>query len=327
MRALTFHVLRLLSSGEFHSGEALARRLAVTRASVWNALNEAQSAGLSVQRVRSRGYRLLDPLDWIDAAAVERALADVPLRLEVVDQCASTNMLLLERAERAEPSGLVIAAELQSRGRGRLGRPWRSGLANALTFSLLWRFERGAAGLAGLSLAVGVAIARALRQRGAQVELKWPNDLQWRGRKLGGILIELRGDALGPCVAVIGIGINIRLDDAARRAIDQPVCDAADAGAGGITRTEWLTLLLRELHATLRRFERDGFEPLRAEWDCYHAHRERPVRIELPDGSRVYGKAIGVDGQGALRVERDDGCVHVFISGEVSLRAADVAGD
>ena len=114
--------------------------------------------------------------------------------LEIVDEAASTNTLLLERAAKGARSGEALAAEWQTHGRGRLGRLWHAAPCGALTFSLVWRFARGSAALAGLSLAAGLALVRALTKLGvSDVRVKWPNDLVWHGRKLAGILIEMQG--------------------------------------------------------------------------------------------------------------------------------------
>src|SRR6185503_9281051 len=132
--------------------------------------------------------------------------------LEVVDTASSTNSLLLARAAAGADSGTVIAAEWQSAGRGRAGRAWLAGIGGALVFSVLRRFAQGAGVLSGLSLAVGVAVVRGLHAiLGCRAGLKWPNDIVWEGKKVGGILIELSGDMLGPSTAVIGIGLNVRL--------------------------------------------------------------------------------------------------------------------
>lgn len=324
VRPLTFAVLRLLSDAEFHSGESLARRLDVSRASIWNALNEAASLGLAVQRLHGRGYRLAQALDWLDAARINADVAGTGLRVELRDCCGSTNAELLRALERGEPGGLVLAAELQTAGRGRLGRAWHSGLASALTFSSLWRFERPVAGLAGLSLAVGVAIARSLRRHGVQAQLKWPNDLLWQERKLGGILIEVRGDALGPCAAVIGIGLNVRLDAGERSRIDQPVADVREAGATTLSRSTLLAGMLAELAASMHTFSAQGFSAMRAEWLRYHAHQDREVSLTLADGTGVTGIASGIDDSGRLLLETGAG-PRSFLSGDVSLRAVHAA--
>ncbi|RPI44748.1 MAG: biotin--[acetyl-CoA-carboxylase] ligase [Betaproteobacteria bacterium] len=313
-------MLRRLADGEFHSGERLAQALQVSRGSIWNALNEARAAGLDVQRIHGRGYRLREPLDWLDAPGIDAALEPHGLAVRVVDCCESTNADMLIEAEMGVSSGRVLVAEMQTRGRGRLGRRWHSGIASALTFSLLWRFERSVAGLAGLSLAVGVAIARALRIQGIGAELKWPNDLLWQGRKLGGILIEVRGDSLGPCAAVIGVGLNVRLGAAEKQRIDQPAADLSETGMPRRSRTEWLTHVLAELAAVLPRFDAQGFAAVHEEWMRYHAHQGARVCLVMPDGTKLEGEALGVDESACLLIATDHGVESVH-AGDVSLRA------
>lgn len=319
MRTLTFSVLKRLSDGDFHSGEMLARDLVVSRASIWNALNEAAEYGIEVARVHGRGYRLSAPLDWLDSGRINASVAAHGLAVRVVDTCGSTNAEMLRAAEAGAPSGDVLAAELQTEGRGRLGRTWHSSVASSLTFSLLWRFERSVAGLGGLSLAVGLAVARALHARKIGVGLKWPNDLLWQGRKLGGILIEVRGDSLGPCAAVIGIGLNVRLRDDVKARIDQPAADLIDASDEPVFRSDLLIGVLAELAAMLTVFDSQGFAPLRDEWMRHHAHQDLAVDLSSPDGSILHGIARGVDEQARLLIETESG-IRAIHTGDVSLR-------
>lgn len=322
MKPLTYRVLQSLALGEFRSGAALAQAMGVSRGSIWHAIRELDEAGLNVYRVRGRGYRLEQPVSLLDAGSVRRLLGahGGSLTLEFATAAASTSTLAMQRARDGAPSGTVIAAEWQTAGRGRHGRSWHAGLADGLTFSLVWRFTRGAAVLSGLSLATGVALVRAIRSFGAtDVGLKWPNDIVWRGRKLAGILIEMQGDALGPTCAVIGIGINVRLSAAARARIDQPVGDMETACGAPVDRNAVLARVLLELCAVLARFEGQSFGALRAEWQRYHAWQERSVTVSLPDGRTESGVARGVDQAGALIVSTRNGVRH-YHSGEVSLR-------
>lgn len=322
MKPLAYRILESLAAGEFRSGEALAHALGVSRGSVWHGVRELERAGLEIYRVRGRGYRLRQPLSLLRPAEVTRGLGGRGRRfaVEVVGTVGSTNTLALERARGNAPSGTLIAAEWQTAGRGRLGRAWHTAVAGALTFSLVWRFAQGAAFVSGLSLAVGVALVRALQKLGVpDVKLKWPNDLTWRGRKLAGILIEMQGDALGPTCAVIGIGVNIRLTQALRRHIDQAATDLESACGRVVDRNAVLAGILTELDSVLEAFERHGFAPLRAEWQRNHAWEGRQVTIHLPDGRRERGVARGVDDDGALQVAVR-GSLRRYHSGEVSLR-------
>jgi BirA family biotin operon repressor/biotin-[acetyl-CoA-carboxylase] ligase len=321
MNPLTLATLRLLGDGTFRSGEDIAQSLGVTRATVWNAIREAGSLGLDVQRVRGRGYRLEGGPAWLDAARVVGLLGAQAGRfhVRVAESLASTNSELMAEAARGAPSGSVLAAELQTGGRGRRGRAWASGLGSSLTFSLLWRFEQGAAGLSGLSLAVGVAVARALAGAGATgVRLKWPNDIVRNGRKLGGILVELQGDALGPAAVVVGIGLNVRLPAGVREAVDQPVADLAEAG-GDSDRNALLARVLAELADALDRFALQGFTPFEASFRELHALHGQPARVQLPDGKTLEGTVEGTAADGALLLRAASGVVRLH-GGEVSLR-------
>ncbi len=328
MKLLAHRVLRLLADAEFRSGEALARALGMSRASVWQAVRELEAAGLEIYKVRGRGYRLAQPLSLLDPSEIERHLGPWAGRLafEIVASAGSTNTLLMERAQAGAAHATVIAAEWQSDGRGRRGRAWHADLGGALTFSLLWRFVQGAGVLAGLSLAVGVALVRALEKLGvAGSGLKWPNDVVWRGRKLAGILIEMQGDALGPSLAVIGIGVNVRLSDAVRSRIDQEVTDLENACGRALDRNEVLALLLVELYGMLETFTREGFAPLRGEWQRHHAHQDRAVTVTLPDARRESGIARGVAEDGALLLETRGG-LRRYHSGEISVRPSNGDG-
>jgi BirA family biotin operon repressor/biotin-[acetyl-CoA-carboxylase] ligase len=323
MNNLTLQVLRVLSQAEFRSGEALARSFGVSRGTIHNALKGLDGVGLRVVRSRGLGYRLEDPPSWLDVERIRAAAGDAAgtLILHVEASCESTNTVLVDLAREGAASGTVVAAELQTDGRGRRGRSWESALGAALTFSLLWRFECGVAALTGLSLAVGVALARALRGLGSrEIMLKWPNDLVLPGGKLGGILIEVEGDALGPSAAVIGIGLNVRLSPTLRSRVDQPAVDLVEAGATTADRNAVLGALLRELCLDLSAFEEQGFAPFRAEWQNYHAHQDRPVTLLRPDGVREVGFARGVNEDGALLLEQGE-TTRVCLAGDVSLRA------
>ena len=330
---LGFSLLRQLADGAFHSGEDLAAQVGLTRARVSQVLKDAEEAGLALERIKGRGYRLLEAPDFLDAKAVRAALAEQTagrraahhLTVEVVDQIDSTSSELLRRAQKRDIHGVALAAEWQTAGRGRRGRTWTAIAGGSLTFSLGWGFEQGAGFLAGLSLAVGVAVARALDAEGFRgISLKWPNDIIHRHLKVGGILIEVNGDALGPSTTVIGVGLNIRLPAIARKDIAVPVTDLASIagrGARDIDRNRLLARLIAELAAVLERYATEGFTPFAAEWQHRHAYQGKPVTLILPDGATVAGKVAGVDASGAL-VLADGPRRARFLSGEISLRRA-----
>jgi BirA family biotin operon repressor/biotin-[acetyl-CoA-carboxylase] ligase len=322
VKPLTFAVLRLLSDGEFHSGEEMAQQLKVSRASIWQAMRNLDEAGVDLFRVPGRGYRLREPWQWIDKDKIHAGLGDKSgfFDLEIADCLASTNSRLLEKAVQGAAHGSCVITEMQTSGRGRRGREWHANLGGSLTFSLLWRFNQGAGYLSGLSLAVGVALMRALNQAGvSDAGLKWPNDVLHQHRKLAGILIELQGDMLGPSAAVIGIGINLKLSGKVLNRIDQAVVDFYAIRGNVPERNLLLANILLHLADVLNEFDEGGFSSLRGEWLKYHVYHEKQVLLMLPDGSHHEGHLLDVADDGALLVRTAVGKQR-FTSGEISLR-------
>lgn len=319
-------LLQALADGPV-SGDALAREAGLTRAAVWKRIEALREAGVPIEAAAGRGYRLAAPLDLLDVAAIRAALpsaVDAGLAaLDVAWSIESTNTALLR--EPAPTHGArVLFAERQTGGRGRRGRTWQSPLAASLLVSVSRAFEGGLARLGGLSLVAGIATAEALRDTGlADVGLKWPNDIVVERdgglRKLGGVLVEGGGEHGGPARAVVGIGLNVRLPDAASATIDQPWIDVATLG-GTRPRNALAAALLARLLPALDAFDRDGFAPFAARWPAFDVLRDRDVVLQLHD-RQVQARVLGLADDGALRVRDADG-ERVVHAGEVSLRSA-----
>ena len=327
MNNYTFPILKQLADGKFHSGEALATHFGVTRATIWNAVQHAQSLGIEIFSVRGRGYKLPQPIDFLDEKQVLQAIGEQRawFKLEILDEVPSTNTYLMQQASKGAAHVTCVAAHVQSKGRGRRGRTWVSALGSSLTFSLLWRFNCSAAALSGLSLAVGVALIRALTSLGVtNAQLKWPNDVLIDNKKLAGILIDLNGDMDGPSAAVVGVGVNLRLPENVLNNIDQPAIDLAttsiDADSSQIDQNKLLGVLLKNLADVLSDFEQNGFLGVRDEWLRYHAYQNKAVRMLLHDGRNVDGTVSGVADDGILLVETALG-LQRFSAGEISLRS------
>jgi BirA family biotin operon repressor/biotin-[acetyl-CoA-carboxylase] ligase len=326
VRPLTFTLLRELSAERFISGVELAEKHGVSRSAISDALKEVNNLGVQVFSLTRRGYRLAEPLQLLDIDVIRQRMGSSAHRLDLrlADVIDSTNTELLNQAASGAVSGTCLAAELQTAGRGRRGRVWKSALGASLTFSLLWRFEIGAASLGGLSLAVGLAVANALRALGIDAELKWPNDIVVDGKKLGGILIETQGDMLGPMIAVIGVGLNVRLPESIKLTIDQPVTDLATVSADAavaspaLNRNILLPAILAQLVAVLDQFQRGGFGSLRDQWRVLHAHQGCWVDVNGATECFV-AKVLDVSEDGALIVERDGARLRLTAA-EISIR-------
>ncbi|HTG77514.1 MAG TPA: biotin--[acetyl-CoA-carboxylase] ligase [Steroidobacteraceae bacterium] len=328
-------LLGLLCDGSLHSGAQLAAALGVSRAAVWKLVGELRAAGVAIDSLSRRGYRLSAPVELLDAARMRAHACEqgrrLPDELEVHFLIDSTNDHLYAAPPPAPGAARVAFAELQSAGRGRRGRRWIAPFGSGLTFSISWTFAETPADLPALGLALGVAIAKVLSGLGAQrLSLKWPNDLLHDGRKLGGLLTQLRQESGGAATVVAGLGLNLALPDAARNAIeavnssDHPALAVADlAGAtpqGVPSRNLIASRLVLGFEDALREFATVGFTGFAQEWAALDALRGAPVRVHQ-GSERFEGTARGTDRDGALLVESAGRVLRVF-SGDVSVRSA-----
>ncbi len=322
-------LLRVLAPGHPVSGEALGRELGVSRAAVWKAVRRLVALGVPVEARRGRGYCLPAPLELLDPAAIRAALPpatrDQLGQLEVVAEIDSTNARVLAGGL---PLGTLAAcmAEYQSAGRGRRGRRWLAPPASGICLSVGGRMAAAPADFAALPAAVGLACATALEALGvAGVRLKWPNDLLLGDAKLGGVLIELRGEAQGPATLAVGIGLNLRLGAAARAAIVAAGGLApADltAVAPDLGRNRIAAALVEALATCIMRAPAGLSDAVLAGWAARDSMIGRRVSISSGSTERL-GIARGIDRSGALLLETADGSRQRVTAGEVTLRAAE----
>jgi BirA family biotin operon repressor/biotin-[acetyl-CoA-carboxylase] ligase len=326
-------VFQKLGPGGFHSGAELAAELGVSRNAIWKAVGALKELGVTIHAVRNRGYRLAVPTAPLSAARIHERLdahSQAHCRqLQIAWQLDSTNSTLSARNDLPPGRCDVLLAEVQSAGRGRRGRSWLATPGGALCLSLGWTFGQMPRDMASLGLVVGVCVLRAVREHlpesqrtATALQLKWPNDLLCDGCKLGGILIDMRAEAGGPSYVVIGIGLNVALDEAARAQIGatgtEP-CDLRYLEVSPLQRNEVAASLIECLLRGLAVFEQEGLKPFREEWQRADALRGKSVNVTtVQDATR--GLARGIDLDGALLVETANGLVR-FVSGEVTVRA------
>jgi BirA family biotin operon repressor/biotin-[acetyl-CoA-carboxylase] ligase len=316
----------LLADGRLHSGERLAQVLGLSRAAVWKGIERLRMRGIDIEAVPRRGYKLPDAVELLEESAIRAAVAGDRLNrlrsLAVLFDVDSTNTRLLALGPPPRGCTDIVLSELQHAGRGRRGRHWIAPFGGSIALSMSWSFADASRASPALSLCVGVAIARALERAGALgVGLKWPNDIWFDDRKMGGILIEVRAEASGPAHVVLGVGLNVRLSPGMRAQIEASGVKAAavaDACVAPPSRNFIAGAIIDALLSMLADFERDGFSGFREAWTALDALRDRPAQVMMGEAV-IYGTARGVDAHGALRLERD-GRVQEFVSGEVSLR-------
>ncbi len=321
-------LIRLLADGRFHSGEAIADHLGITRAAVWKSLHKtAEHYGLALECAHARGYRLRTPLELLDRSRLLAAMSaggrSRLAHLEIHDQIDSTNSYLMREAEAGAASGTACLAERQTAGRGRRGRGWVSPFGVNLYLSLLWRYPLAPAALGGSSLTAGAVVADVLRTLGARdLALKWPNDILWHRHKLAGLLVEVSGETQGPSHLVLGVGINLCMDARQACDIDQPWTNLARVMADHpVGRNELAARLLDALLAALERYGREGLAPFLDLWRGFDTFAGEPVQLFLGDRV-VRGRHAGIASDGSLQLDTDQGRMR-FQAGEVSLRGSD----
>jgi BirA family transcriptional regulator, biotin operon repressor / biotin---[acetyl-CoA-carboxylase] ligase len=325
---LVARVFDRLADGQFHSGEALASDLAVTRSAVWKAARALRELGATVHAVRNRGYRLANAAEPLNTQQILQQLTPAALerikRVDTVWSISSTNTMLMERPHPPPGTGEALLAEYQTAGRGRRGRSWMAPPGGAICLSLSWTFREMPRDLGALGLVIGVSALRALTKLGVtNVALKWPNDLLVEDRKLGGILIELRAESTGPTCVVIGIGLNASLGAALLKkiaAMGLTPIDLVTAGLKEPARNTVAAGLISSFVQGLLEFEQGGLKAFVQEWLNADALRGRMVTVQAPEGA-VLGIARGIDLDGSLLVETPSGGLRRFISGDVSVRA------
>ncbi|MFT6389579.1 MAG: BirA family biotin operon repressor/biotin-[acetyl-CoA-carboxylase] ligase [Cellvibrionaceae bacterium] len=318
-------LIRILADGGCHSGEEIGHRLGMSRSAVWKQLQKLVDFGLEVISLRGQGYRLSRKIDLLDQQLIYSALSSGVGRyiddLDVLFAVDSTNDHALKKSlSLREGKAYVCFAEYQRKGRGRRGRQWVSPLACNIYCSFSWQFEEGAAVLEGLSLAVGVAVARVVERLAVgSVSLKWPNDILLEGKKLGGVLLEMTGDPAGRCQVVIGVGINVGMPE--EQKIDQPWI-ALGPLISGVSRVQLAADITSQIVSLLSSYAKEGFAVYIAEWQALDAFLGRRVRV-VSGSQETIGVACGVAGNGALLLEVD-GIQQPFYAGELSLRLESV---
>ncbi|WP_348748960.1 bifunctional biotin--[acetyl-CoA-carboxylase] ligase/biotin operon repressor BirA [Pseudomonas rhodesiae] len=314
-------LLKLLKDGRFHSGEDLGAALGVSRSAVWKQLQNLEAElNLPIHRVRGRGYQLAAPLYLLDAEDIAELAPLLAWPIHISESVDSTNAEALRLIEAGYPAPFLVLAERQTAGRGRRGRKWVSPFAQNIYYSLVLRMDGGLRQLEGLSLVVGLAVMQALRDSGvSRAGLKWPNDVLVDGKKIAGILLELVGDPADICHVVLGIGINVNMQEV--EGVDQEWTSVALETGGTVNRNAVVAQLSMQLQRYLECHQKLGFTALQEEWELNHLWQGRLVSL-VAGVSRIDGRVLGIDGQGALRLSVA-GAEKTYSGGELSLRLRD----
>ncbi|MGV6827649.1 MAG: biotin--[acetyl-CoA-carboxylase] ligase [bacterium] len=318
-----YPLIGILCDGRFHSGEELAAEFNLSRSAIWKQLKQLeQETGLSIDSVRGRGYRIAGGLELLNRESLMAHLEDHHVgcleMVQILSATASTNDYLLENQESMPVgSGAVCLAEYQSAGKGRRGRPWVSVFGRNVMLSLSWRFQKPLSQLSGLSLAIGAAIAAALKRLGVEeLVVKWPNDLHVERRKLAGILIEATGDFDAPSTAVIGLGLNI--SQRGMGEIDQPWISLSEILPVLPERNLIAATVLGAMIEACKQFDEQGIAGFLGQLEAFDGYRGKQVALDMVNKT-VIGRYMGIDNSGGVVID-SEGRKQVFHGGEISFR-------
>ncbi|EKT52895.1 bifunctional biotin--[acetyl-CoA-carboxylase] ligase/biotin operon repressor BirA [Providencia burhodogranariea] len=317
--SIPLQLISILSDAQVHSGQQLGDTLGMTRAGINKHIKTVRSWGIEVQTITGKGYKLPYPINLLNVELIKKYIKDNDIIVEpVID---STNQYMLERIPHLS-SGDTCLAEYQSAGRGRRGRQWISPFGCNLYLSMYWKLDQGPAAAIGLSLVVGIIIAETLNKlTKGKIKVKWPNDLYLNDKKLAGILVELTGKTGDAAHIIIGVGINIGMGKnniEIENTINQEWASLADE-VESIERNILSVNIIQALKEALTLFEKEGLSPFVNRWFELDNFLGRSVKL-LIGNDVISGVEKGINQQGALLLEQDNGDIIPYIGGEISLR-------
>ncbi|EJD6509867.1 bifunctional biotin--[acetyl-CoA-carboxylase] ligase/biotin operon repressor BirA [Providencia rettgeri] len=317
--SIPLQLIDILADAQIHSGEQLGDKLGMTRAAINKHIKTLRSWGLNIETVTGKGYKLPHQINLLNRAVIKQQISDVNIIVEPVIN--STNQYMLERIPSLK-SGDTCLAEYQSAGRGRRGRQWVSPFGCNLYLSMYWKLDQGPAAAIGLSLVVGIVIAETLNKISQEkVKVKWPNDLYMNDKKLAGILVELTGKTGDAAHIIIGIGINIGMNKnniESSNTITQEWSSLRDE-VEDIERNELSVNIIKALRESLVIFENEGLKPFLDRWFKLDNFLNRGVKL-LIGNDIITGVERGINEQGALLLQKNNGEIIPYIGGEISLR-------
>ncbi|HBC7431764.1 TPA: bifunctional biotin--[acetyl-CoA-carboxylase] ligase/biotin operon repressor BirA [Providencia rettgeri] len=316
---IPLQLIDILADAQVHSGEQLGEQLGMTRSAINKHIKTLRFWGLNIETIAGKGYKLPYQINLLSEEAIKNQIDGVDIIVEpVID---STNQYMLERIAELK-SGDTCLAEYQSAGRGRRGRQWISPFGCNLYLSMYWKLEQGPAAAVGLSLVVGIVIAEVLNRISQEkVKVKWPNDLYMNDKKLAGILVELTGKTGDAAHIIIGVGINIGMNNnniESSKSITQEWSSLRDE-VENIERNELSANIIKSLRESLVIFENEGLKPFLERWFKLDNFLNRSVKL-LIGNDIITGIERGVNDQGALLLQKDNGEIIPYIGGEISLR-------
>ncbi len=306
--------------GEYISGKEICSVLHISRAAVWKQVEQLRDLGYAIEARRARGYRLLESPDLLLPNEISGELGTflVGRQIQCENQIISTNQRAQQLAAEGAPEGLVVLAETQTAGRGRMGRRWESPAGVNIYCSVLLKPQIPPRQAPQLTFLSAVATAEALKELyGIDARVKWPNDILVGGRKIAGLLNELSAETEQIHALVLGIGVNVNMTvEQFPDELRYPATSVRIETGELHLRLPLARLLIQKIDALYAEFLDQGFAPMRRRWESLFDLLDRQVEVDL--GQRtISGVVGGLEPDGALKLFLPDGRVERIVAGDV----------
>lgn len=314
-------VTKFLNDHQFHDGTSIGDKLNITRAAVWKVIKKLEAYNIPIKSVKGKGYILEEPFILLDQVRIKSLLQSKLVHIELLEEVGSTNQYL--KVFSLHKNKIVVCvAEMQTEGRGRFDRYWHSPFGQNLYFSLRYPFHKDISELSGLSLVVGLATCKAIETACHLTDglrIKWPNDIVVNHKKLSGSLVEIQAESHGLCNVIIGIGMNINMQNDTDKKIQQDWTSVSAETKRYHDRNELCALLIDQLATYLKRFEEKGLKDFVTEWKAKDYLLNKTVRLK--SGQNIFeGKGMGINVHGHLMLKLSDGTEKAFATGDTTLR-------
>ncbi len=317
-------ICNILNDLNFHDGTSIGAKLNISRTAVWKWVTKLQSYGIEITKVKGKGYLLKEPLILLDSKKIETLLKSEHSIIDTVESIDSTNNYLNNHNKSAIPH--ICIAEHQTSGRGRFSREWYSPFGKNIYFSMQYSIKQDISQLGGLSLAVGTIVCKAIEKACKlpnRLMLKWPNDITYNGKKLAGVLIEIRAEVNGNCSVIIGIGINVNMPITNKVTFNQEWASIMQITGSPQDRNNICAILIDKLTLGIEQYLITGFKSYMPEWKKRDSLFGKMIQIQ--DGNEIFkGIATGVDLQGHLLINLETNIKKAFAAGEATLLKGNV---
>jgi len=302
---------------DYISGDQISQRLGITRQALWKHIQELKAMGYDIVAVPHLGYRFISSPDRLFSFEVAGHLNTefIGKKIYYFDSLASTMDMAVQVGLKGAPEGTLVLTEAQTKGRGRLGRGWFSPKYKGIYSSLVLRPKILPSQASILTLLSAVSICEAIKEvAGIEVQIKWPNDIQFHHKKLGGILTELSAEMDEVRFVVIGMGLNVNND---KKTLVSGATSLKEQKKQHISRINLLQEILRRVETNYLLLQEKGAQPIIEKWREYNITLGRRVKVYCQK-EHLEGEAVDLDMDGGLLVRKDSGVVEKVMAGDVA---------